>query len=362
MKKNIFLLSIILCFVFFENILMANEYDLSKIQSKLYKPWGMSFINKDEVLVTQKSGEILKINVSNQDSMVIKHNVIVKEYGQGGLLDILYHQDHIYITYAEKRDANKYSTSIAKGKFIKDNEIMFENIFQSEPPTAEDIHFGSRLSIKDKYLYASLGERRQGIATQDPKNHFGKIIRINLDGSIPTDNPDFDEPLTFPGVFQIGLRNPQGMALSPIDNEIYITNHGPKGGDFFGKVIREGNYGWDDVAWGGIDYDGSVIGDGSSWKPGYDKPIYRWIPSIAVSNIVFYQGEEFIDFKGDILLASLKAQKLIKLKYEDGKIIDEQTLIERKGRIRDVEINNQGKIFIIIDDANGSLLELKKIE
>ena len=152
------------------------------------------------------------------------------------------------------------------------------------------------------------------------------------------------------------------MALSPVDNEVYITNHGPKGGDFFGKVIREGNYGWDDVAWGGIDYDGSIIGDGSAWKPGYDKPIYRWIPSIAVSNIVFYQGKEFEYLNGNVLLASLKAQKLISLQYENGKIINEEILIEKKVRIRDVEVNKQGKIFIITDDANGGLWQLMKNE
>lgn len=355
-------LSVFLWFFIFGNFLLADEYNLSKIKGKLYKPWGISFINEDEILITQKSGEILKIDISTQDSTNISHNLIVKEYGQGGLLDILYYQDHIYVTYAEKRNSNKYSTSIARGNFVSDNEINFTNIFQSEPPTEEDIHFGSRLSIKDNFLYATLGERKQGIATQDPNNHYGKIIRINLDGSIPSDNPDFNDPKTYPGVFQVGLRNPQGMALSPVDNEVYITNHGPKGGDFFGKVIREGNYGWDDVAWGGIDYDGSIIGDGSAWKPGYDKPIYRWIPSIAVSNIVFYQGKEFEYLNGNVLLASLKAQKLISLQYENGKIINEEILIEKKGRIRDVEVNKQGKIFIITDDANGGLWQLMKNE
>ena len=360
MNKIILFFIIQISIFIFANPIIAEEYRLLKIIDGLYKPWGLTFIDNENVLITLKSGEIVKVNIPDRDYQKITHNLEIKEYGQGGLLDILFKDNMVYVSYSEKRGDEKFSTSIALGK-LSDNNIVFDNIFQSEPPVKENIHFGSRLAIKDNYLYASIGERRQGIATQDPSNHFGKIIRIKLDGTIPLDNPNFNNPQSLPEVFQIGLRNPLGMALSPIDNEVYITNHGPKGGDFFGKVIRAGNYGWDDVAWGGIDYDGSIIGDGSAWKPGYDKPIYRWIPSIAVSNIVFYKGDAFKDWEGDVLLASLKAQKLIKLEFKNGKVLNEVTLFDRKGRLRDVEINNKGEIFVIIDDANGSFWQLKKI-
>ena len=340
----------------------ADEYDLEKIIDDLYKPWGMSFIDDENLLVTQKSGEILKINLTNKSIISLEHDLNVLEYGQGGMLDVLYDDGWVYVCYTESIKKKLTTTSIASGKLVDNKLINFKNIFQSEPPVNSDIHWGSRLAMKDGHLYASVGERRQGIAAQDPTNHFGTIIRINPDGSIPEDNPIFVENHDWlPEIFQIGLRNPQGMARSPIDNEMYITNHGPKGGDFFGKVSHGTNYGWDIVAWGGLNYEGSIVGDASAWKPGFLKPIYRWIPSIAVSNIVFYTGKKFNEWEGQVLLTSLRAQKFIKLDYKDGKVQDEDVIFERKGRIRDVEINSKGEIFIIIDDAKSGIWELKKI-
>ena len=331
----------------------------AKLADKLYKPWGIAVLDDVHLLVTQKSGELFKINIRNKTKTEIDHNLIVSEYGQGGLLDVLYYNEKVYVSYAEERDDEKYSTSVAIGE-LKGNSISFKNIFQSEPPIKSKIHFGSRLEIKNDHLFITVGERQTGKLTQEIDNHFGKIIRLHLDGSIPLDNPYVDQENGLNEIYMIGLRNPQGMAVSPIDNELYITNHGPKGGDFFGKVIEKGNYGWDDVAWGGTDYDGTIIGDGSAWLPGLVKPIYRWIPSIAVSDIFFYEGDEFSEWQGDVLLSSLKVQKLFKLDYEDGKVRDVSIIFERKGRLRDVEVNNLGEIFYIVDDSKGSLWQLQK--
>ena len=331
----------------------------TKLADMLYKPWGIAVLDDDHLLVTQKSGELFKINIRSKTKTEIEHNLIVSEYGQGGLLDILYYNEKVYVSYAEKRDDEKYSTSVAIGE-LKGSSINFNNIFQSEPPNKSKTHFGSRLEIKNDHLFVTVGERQTGNLTQELDNHFGKIIRLNLDGSVPVDNPYIDIENGLNEIYMIGLRNPQGMARSPIDNELYITNHGPKGGDFFGKVIEKGNYGWDDVAWGGTDYDGTIIGDGSAWLPGLVKPIYRWIPSIAVSDIFFYEGEEFKEWQGDVLLSSLKFQQLLKLDYENGKVRDVSIIFEKKGRLRDVEVNNRGEVFYIIDDSKGSLWQLQK--
>ena len=331
----------------------------TKLADKLYKPWGIAVLDDDNLLVTQKSGELFKINIRSKVKTEIDHNLIVSEYGQGGLLDILYYNKKVYVSYAEKRGDEEYSTSVAIGE-LKGSSISFNNIFQSEPPNKSKTHFGSRLEIKNDHLFVTVGERQTGKLTQELDNHFGKIIRLNLDGSIPLDNPYINIENGLNEIYMIGLRNPQGMARSPIDNELYITNHGPKGGDFFGKVIEKGNYGWDDVAWGGTDYDGTIIGDGSAWLTGLVKPIYRWIPSIAVSDIFFYEGEEFKEWQGDVLLSSLKFQQLLKLDYENGKVKDVSIIFEKKGRLRDVEVNNRGEIFYIIDDSKGSLWQLQK--
>ena len=160
------------------------------------------------------------------------------------MLDILYKDNFIYVSYTENRANWKTSTSIAKAKLDRQN-LLFKNIFQANPPIDSGYHFGSRLAIKDNYLFASAGERGKGMIAQDVSKHPGSIIRIHLDGSIPIDNPKFkDRPKWLPEIYQIGIRNPQGLTVSPYDGKVYISNHGAKGGDFFGEVKKGENYGW----------------------------------------------------------------------------------------------------------------------
>ena len=148
------------------------------------------------------------------------------------MLDILYKDDFIYISYSENRGDGKTSTSIARAKSNK-SDLIFKNIFQANPPIDSGYHFGSRLAIQDNHLFASAGERGKGMIAQDPTKHPGSIIRINLDGSIPRDNPKFEGKTNWlPEIYQIGIRNPQGLALSPFDKKIYMSNHGAKGGDW----------------------------------------------------------------------------------------------------------------------------------
>ena len=262
-----------------------------------------------------------------------------------------------FVSYTEDRGNDKTSTSIARGIIRDESFSEIENIFQSDS-SWNNIHWGSRLMFKDDLLYASIGERGHGSVAQDPTSYFGKMIRINKDGSAPKDNPYAENKGWLPEIYQIGLRNPQGIILNPQDDEIYITNHGPRGGDFFGKVEAGTNYGWADVAWGGIDYDGSIIGDGSAWKEGLLKPIYTWIPSIAVSDMTFYVGDLFPDLKNKLLITSLKAQKLISLEFDGKKARNETILFEKIGRVRDVEANSVGEIFVIIDNDNSGIWKL----
>ena len=351
-----FLISIIFFLLTFN--LNASEYKLEKVISGLNKPWGMSFINDNELFLTQKSGEILKINLTTKEVKNFSHNLkVVQPHWQAGMLDIIYKDGEVFVSYTEDRGNDKTSTSIARGIIRDESFSEIENIFQSDS-SWNNIHWGSRLMFKDDLLYASIGERGHGSVAQDPTSYFGKMIRINKDGSAPTDNPYAKNEGWLPEIYQIGLRNPQGIILNPQDDEIYITNHGPRGGDFFGKVEAGTNYGWADVAWGGIDYDGSIIGDGSAWKEGLLKPIYTWIPSIAVSDMTFYVGDLFPDLKNKLLITSLKAQKLISLEFDGKKARNETILFEKIGRVRDVEANSVGEIFVIIDNDNSGIWKL----
>ncbi len=352
--KKIFLF--IFIFLNFHFVSLAENLKFKSIAS-LNKPWGSSFITDDEIIITEKSGKIKIVNILNGNIAEVEHNLNFLEHGQGGLLDILHKDSFIYISYTENRENWKTSTSIAKAKLDK-KKLLFKNIFQANPPIDSGYHFGSRLAIKDNYLFASVGERGGGMIAQDASKHPGSIIRIYLDGSVPKDNPRFqNKPKWLPEIYQIGIRNPQGLTLSPFDRKIYISNHGAKGGDFFGEVKKGENYGWKILGWGGKNYSGLPIGP--KWKPGFTKAIQYWVPSIATSAIKIYKGDEFKEWNGHALITSLKDQSLRKLIFDDLSNVKEEIIFKHKiGRIRDVIIHPEnGKIFFLNHD---SLLMMEK--
>tara|TARA_Y100000817_G_C16789806_1_gene514549 strand:+ start:28 stop:1089 length:1062 start_codon:yes stop_codon:yes gene_type:complete len=347
---------LIIFLFFFSLSAEAEEFKLDKLVS-LNKPWGSTFVDNDHLLVTEQSGSIKLVNIKTKEISIVKHNLKFLEYGQGGLLDIIYQDNMVWISYSENRGNWKTSTSIAKGEF-NNSEIKFENIFQANPPIDSGYHFGSRLAIKGKYLFASAGERGEGMIAQDASKHPGSIIRISLDGSIPKDNPKFlDKPKWLPEIYQIGVRNPQGLTLSPFDNKIYISNHGAKGGDWFGEVKKGENYGWKILGWGGTNYNGTKIGP--KWKPGFTKAIHYWVPSIAASAITIYKGKEFKEWNGLALITSLKDMSLRKLDFSDKENVKEDVIFKNQiGRIRDIQVHSiTGKIYFLSQDA---LWEMQK--
>ena len=353
MKKLI----VFLIFFIFPS-LYASEIKLEKIVDGLKKPWSLSFIDQVNVVITEKQGKLFTLNLKNKKISEIRHNLLVLEDGQGGLLDVLYDKKQVYISYSENRGDWKTSTSVAKGKFNKQS-IEFENIFRAEPAIDSGYHFGSRLAIKGKHLYVTAGERGQGMIAQDSSKHPGSIIRVNLDGSIPKDNPKFKGKKDWlPEIFQIGVRNPQGIALSPFDNKIYMTNHGAKGGDWFGTANYGENYGWKILGWGGTNYSGTKIGP--KWKPGLTKAIKYWVPSIAVSAMTIYKGNTFKEWNGDALITSLKDQSLRKIKFKKNKFINEEIIFKGNlGRIRDIKIHREtGDLYMLSD--NGELWRMYK--
>jgi len=347
MKK---LLGIVVLGLLLSGNAYAQNLKFTKIIN-LDKPWGSSFINKDELIITEKKGKIKIVNINSGEVSEVDHNLNFLKVGQGGLLDILHKDNFLWISYSEDRGDRKTSTSIAKAKLDK-KELNFKNIFQAEPPINSGYHFGSRLAIKGNYLFASAGERGQGMIAQDPTKHPGSIIRIHLDGSIPKDNPKFEGKTDWlPEIYQIGVRNPQGLTVSNYDGKIYLSNHGAKGGDWFGESKKGENYGWKILGWGGKNYSGSKIGP--KWKPGFTKAIQYWVPSIAISAITIYEGNEFKDWNGHALITSLKDKSLRKLIFNDLSNVKEDLIFKNKvGRIRDIQVHpSNGKIFFLSEDG-----------
>ena len=334
--------------VFFQNISYAN-YEFQKLVN-LKDPWGSTFVDENNLIITEKNGSIKLFNIKSKKITSLEHDLDILEHGQGGLLDILYYNNYIYVSYSENRGNWKTSTSIAKSKF-NNQYLNFKNIFQANPPIDSGYHFGSRLAIKDDYLFATAGERGKGMIAQDPSKHPGSIIRIYLDGGIPEDNPKYEGKSNWlPEIYQIGVRNPQGLTLSPFDGKIYMSNHGAKGGDWFGEVKKGENYGWKILGWGGTNYTGTKIGP--KWKPGFTKAIHYWVPSIATSAITIYNGKEFKEWNGHALITSLKDKSLRKLIFKNTKEVEEEIIFKGKiGRIRDIQVHPvSGKIYLLAND------------
>ena len=336
----------------------SREPKLEEVISGMDSPWSLSFISKNKIIISEKPGNLMIVNLEDKKIKRVNHNLKILEDGQGGLLEVLYYEEKVYVSYSENRGNGNSSTSVAVANFSEIN-LDFRNIFRAEPPINSGYHFGSRMVIKDNFLFITAGERGKGMIAQDPTKHPGSIIRIHLDGKIPKDNPKFKNKEDWlPEIFQIGVRNPQGMDFSPFNKKIYITNHGARGGDWFGEVRYGENYGWKILGWGGKNYSGTTIGP--KWKPGFTKAIKYWVPSIAVSSMVIYKGNEFKEWEGDALIGSLKDQSLRKIKFKKNKLIEEKLIFKDTiGRIRDIEIQmNSGKIYIITDQ--GSLWRVQK--
>ena len=353
MKKLIFI--IVIC-IFSAKI---QAYNLQKSNLSLNYPWGMTWIDSTKLLITEKkTAQIILFDTANNTSKIISHQIPVAAWGQGGLLDIISENDNIWVTCSIIKN-KLLTTAVFKSTLQNDSLVNSELIFEATPYINNAKHFGSRMTIKDNYLYISVGERGKGMIAQDSTNTIGTIVRIHKDGSIPKDNPYVDNSDWSKEIFQIGVRNPQGMDLDPLTNDIFISNHGPKGGDFIGKVIKGTNYGWKKVGWGGTNYSGTKIGDGNAWEPGLLPPDHIWVPSIGVGGIKFYTGNLFPELKNALLIGSLKFQYLSYLPRKDNGFGEEKLIFKNKiGRVRDIEVNSKGEIFLIADENNTTLYKL----
>ena len=356
--------------------LTKTNYNLETIAKPFDHPWALTFIDDKNLIVTEKGGGLFKVNIENGSKNPIKHNIehITYDggsiaYSQGGLLDVYFNSqdDYIYFTYShdfkelyiDGKPKKNSSTAIARGRLAGDQIENLEVLLVAEPRLPTNLHFGSRISIQNDFLYAGFGERNEGMIAQDPTKHPGSIIRIKTNGDIPKDNPKFHGNGTWlPEIYTIGIRNPQGMAISPHDGEVYFSSHGPRGGDHIGKVKLGANYGWKDIAWGGTEYSFLGIGD-KPFKDKYEKPIKTWVPSMAIGSIQFYNGSVFPEWQGDLIVSSLNGQSLIRLDYENNTIVGEEIIFKNKiGRIRDFEIDKKGNIYLISDSPNSSLWKL----
>jgi len=337
-----------------------------EVASGLDHPWAIVFLPDGRLLVTERAGRLRVLTREGQLSRPIAGLPEVDARGQGGLLDVVlspsFASDRlIYWSYAEPRGNSENGTSVARGR-LNANATRVENvqvIFRQQPAWRSTGHFGSRLVFdREGRLYITLGERQRGEPrqlAQDLAADMGKVVRINADGSIPADNPFVGRADVRPEIWSYGHRNPQGADLHPETGVLWTVEHGPQGGDELNIPQAGRNYGWPIICYC-EDYGGAPMGEGPV-RDGMEQPVYYWDPVIAPGDMDFYRGSLF-PWRGDILVAGLRSEALIRLDIEGERVVGEERFALGVGRIRDMAESEDGALWIVTDEDNGRVLQL----
>ncbi|CTQ31780.1 PQQ-dependent sugar dehydrogenase [Jannaschia rubra] len=336
----------------------------------LVHPWGIANLPDGGWLVTERAGRLRHLGADGTLSEPVEGIPEVLAEKQGGLLDVALAPDFadsrtIYLTYAKPIDG-KSATAAARMTLSDDLASVsdVEDIFVQEPPSETPMHYGARvLFLDDGTVAITSGEHftdDQRLYAQDLDKTYGKVIRVNPDGTVPEGNPFVDQDGAVDTIWSYGHRNIQGAAVAD-DGTFWTIEHGPAGGDELNRPEAGLNYGWPVISYGKR-YDGGVVGSGGAAQEGMEQPVYFWDPVIAPGGMAFHSGETFSDWNGDLLIGSLKPGGVVRLSLEDGLVTEEERLLRDIGRVRDVEIQPDGSFVILTDFENGSVIRVTPAE
>ena len=349
---------------------MHHRFRVVTVAEGLEHPWGMAFLPSGDMLVTERGGTLRIIRDGNVLPTPVEGVPPVYAVGQGGLMDVVPHPDFasnrlIYMTYSKPQGGQESTTTVVRGRFENDRLTNVEEIFEAN--TAGRGHYGSRIVFSGEYMFVSVGERMASPAlledhpAQDPTNHHGTTNRLYHDGSIPQDNPFVGQGDIEPSIWSYGHRNPQSLALHPVTGELWEAEHGPFGGDEVNLIEPGNNYGWPVVGYG-VNYgSGQAIHDGTR-REGMVNPVHMWVPSIATSGMMIYDGDAFPGWRGSIFVGGLAGEQLSRLEMDGQVRLFDETLLYGIGRVRDVRQGPDGYIYLAIDDQIGDLTPIVRLE
>ena len=363
MKKNFFAQLLISIFSLTSCISQENppevktpdqsEFTTETVVEGIDIPWGMDFISENEILVTEKKGILYR--VSNGKKTEVSGLPEIYQRGQGGLMDVALHPDFksnkiIYFTTGVHLEGEKGgNTALYCGELNGNSISNLKLLYKGQPNTKKGQHWGSRIVFDDKgHLFFGIGDRgNRDVNPQDLNRDGGKIYRLNLDGSIPEDNPFINQEGALKAVYSYGHRNPQGMTVHPKTGEIWENEHGPKGGDEINIVQKGKNYGWPVITFG-INYSGTSITDKTS-MPGMEQPFYYWVPSIAPSGMAFSTSNVYKKWKGNLFVGSLKFKYVERLVIKRGKVVKREKILNDVGRVRNVKEGPDGYLYLGVE-------------
>ncbi len=359
--------------------------EVTVLAKGLQNPWAVEPLPDGSFLITEKAGRMRIVSADRKVGEPIEGLTAVAQGGvsaesgqgglppitasrQGGLLDVelspTFEKDRtIFWSFSEQREGGS-GTSVARGVLSPDGRRLSEVrvIFRAMPTYNNGLHFGARLAFApDGKLFVTLGDRfdkaKMRPLSQELNAHNGKVVRINPDGTVPSDNPFAGREGAFGDIWSVGHRNLQSATIDD-QGRLWTVEHGPRGGDELNLVEKGKNYGWPVISYG-QEYSGEAIPGGSTAKEGLEQPVYYWDPVIAPSGMEFYTGAAFPEWKGNIFVGGLVSKRLVRLVMKDGRVAGEEHLLSDRGsRIRDVRQGPDGFLYVVTDESNGELLRI----
>ena len=339
-----------------------SSYKFETVLDDLEDAWSFVFINEDKILFTEMPGNLKIASLSDKSINEIGNLPLIQYSNQGGLSDVALDPDfesnnRIYLSYSAK-DENKKTTLFLLSAELSGNALENSKvIFQAKAPRRTPIHLGAKIAfLDDGTLLLTSGDgfdHREKAQTLD--NHFGKIIRINKDGSIPTNNPFVGVKGALPEIYTYGHRNMQGLLVTK-SGEIYEHEHGPKGGDEINRIEPSLNYGWPAITYG-IDYSGAVISPFTE-KEGMEQPLVYWVPSIAPSDMIYYEDDTYPELENSFLVSALVSKDVKKVTFSNGADTQESLFSEVNERLRNIGASPSGILYLLTDGPKGKLIKV----
>ena len=335
-------------------------YGVELLAESLEHPWGLAVVDERRLLISEKAGAVVFFDTRlGRIDQRQKVPVAVRDEGQGGLLDIALapQGDFVYLTYS-KPQGEKAVTTLARARLDGDGLVEWRDLLVTRSPGESDHHYGSRIAFdRQGHLYFSVGDRGERDNAQDTSSHAGTILRLNLDGSVPKDNP-FAAGGGLAEIYSFGHRNPQGLVYDSGRNRLWSIEHGPRGGDELNLIVKGGNYGWPVVSHG-MEYWGPVAVGEATHKEGMIDPLKVYIPSIAPGSLLLYSGRAFPAWRGNLFAGALKLRHLNRIVLDQqGRPVREERLLEGLAeRVRALAESPEGWLYFATD--SGRLYRLR---
>ena len=352
---------VILGLVFLANFSFA-DYQFETIVSGLDDAWSFDFLNDDQVILTEQPGKIKIITISSGKTEEVSGVPKVQYASQGGLSEIALDPDFkknslLYLSYSALNQNGKSTLFLMSAELENNRLINKKVIFEAKAYRRVPIHLGAKIDfLPDGTLLLTSGDGfDHKEKAQNLDNHFGKIIRINKDGSVPKNNPFIDNNNALPEIFSYGHRNMQGLVVME-DGTIYEHEHGPRGGDEFNIIQPKKNYGWPAITYG-IDYSGAVISPFTKMS-GMEQPLKYWVPSIAPSDMIYYSGDLYPELKNSFLITALVSRDVRKIQISNNALSEEIIFTKLKTRLRSIGTSPEGELYLLTDGRKGKLLKI----